>query len=68
MRWAIVTAVALAIAAQGLTQARLARLLGVRQATCVGFWLSGRSALTVDALVALARLLGVEPADLLRGV
>ena len=49
--------------AKGLTQERMAELLGIDQST-VSSWEVGRSSPRVSQLKAIAKALGCKPADL----
>ena len=57
----------MAIAQQGLTQAKLAKRMGVTQST-VSYWISDIDRISVGNLKRLCRILSVSPADILKEV
>ena len=56
----------MAIAQQGLTQAKIAKRMGVTQST-VSYWISDIDRISVGNLKRLCRILGVSPAEILKG-
>ena len=56
----------MAIAQQGLTQAKLAKRMGVTQST-VSYWISDIDRISVGNLKRLCRILSVSPAEILKG-
>lgn len=58
------TAIREAMASRGITQSALAERLGLAQ-PAVSMRLSGRTRITVDELIQIADLLGVEPGSLI---
>ena len=56
----------MAIAQQGLTQAKVAKRMGVTQST-VSYWISDIDRISVGNLKRLCRILSVSPAEILKG-
>ena len=56
-----------AISQQGLTQAKLAKRMGVTQST-VSYWISDIDRISVGNLKRLCRILSVSPAEILEEV
>ena len=57
----------MAIAQQGLTQAKVAKRMGVTQST-VSYWISDIDRISVGNLKRLCRILSVSPAEILKEV
>ena len=57
----------MAIAQQGLTQAKVAKRMGVTQST-VSYWISDIDRISVGNLKRLCRILSVSPAEILEEV
>lgn len=57
----------MAIAQQGLTQAKIAKRMGVTQST-VSYWISDIDRISVGNLKRLCRILSVSPAEILEEV
>lgn len=55
----------MAIAQQGLTQAKIAKRMGVTQST-VSYWISDIDRISVGNLKRLCRILSVSPAEILK--
>ena len=55
----------MAIAQQGLTQAKVAKRMGVTQST-VSYWISDIDRISVGNLKRLCRILSVSPAEILK--
>ncbi len=56
----------MAIAQQGLTQAKIAKRMGVTQST-VSYWISDIDRISVGNLKRLCKILSVSPAEILKG-
>ena len=57
----------MAIAQQGLTQAKLAKRMGVTQST-VSYWISDIDRISVGNLKRLCRILSISPAEIFEEV
>lgn len=56
----------MAIAQQGLTQAKVAKRMGVTQST-VSYWISDIDRISVGNLKRLCKILSVSPTEILKG-